>query len=358
MRIPLLTCLVFSVLYSSSQIGDYVLDNYYPPSEKSNINFEIEIDQNGLIYLANRFGVLMYDGNRWELIPTNSSVLSIKFSSNTKPYVGCVGEFGQVVFENGKMIYRSLISEDSIRDQFDQVLVHNSSVYFISSKNIFSYNEKSKEVKHLGSGDFVTAYKSKKGIVLVDEFGFSFTIIDERLVEFETQNLLVKVSPDKKNTYGLDENGLLVRITNGKNEPSPLNTFFAESNIEIEDIEWVSNELVAFATEDAGVGFFKPADPKYLKFVDYQTGLPDNEVLDMLSDKVGGLWVVHIHGISRIAPLFPAREYSNFEGIKGNIIQASNISKRLWVTTNLGLYYFDQDTSFAKKVITQKRVCF
>ena len=82
----------------------------------------------------------------------------------------------------------------------------------------------------------------------------------------------------------------------------------------------------------------------------YHSGLPDNQVYTLHSDDNCGVWAAHQFGITQISPLFPAYSYSHYPGINGSLTGTNTYRDRLWVTSSLGLYYFDQDTLFETKV--------
>ncbi|MEO1255574.1 MAG: hypothetical protein AAFY41_11945, partial [Bacteroidota bacterium] len=88
----------------------------------------------------------------------------------------------------------------------------------------------------------------------------------------------------------------------------------------------------------------------YAELTDFQAGLPDNEIYTIHTDNSNGIWAAHQFGITHIAPLFPAYSFSHFIGLEGNLTSVSDYNNTLWVTTSLGLFYFDIDTTFENKV--------
>lgn len=132
--------------------------------------------------MANRFGVLKYDGLDWEFYRTNSSVLSISITDDNTLYAGCIGEFGKLDFKDNKYQYIPLIQADSITDHFLQTFELNDFVYFLSERNIYAYNEDSGEVRHITSGDHLNGYLYGKQLYvntgnddLLSVKGFDFT---------------------------------------------------------------------------------------------------------------------------------------------------------------------------------------
>jgi hypothetical protein len=151
--------MLFLGFVSKAQYGDFILSHHAPRhSEIDNINFHLESDKNGVICIANRLGVLKYDGIDWEYYPTRSSAISLAISENNTVFIGCIGEFGKLDFNDGKYEYIPLISSDSIDDHFLQTFVVEDMVYFLSERNIYAYNEGRHEIAHLASGNHLNGY--------------------------------------------------------------------------------------------------------------------------------------------------------------------------------------------------------
>ena len=75
------------------------------------INFGFIQDKQGLIYVANAYGVLIFDGVNWRKVGLNDgkSALSLTQSQEGKIFVGSSSEFGFLQKdERGNVTYRSL----------------------------------------------------------------------------------------------------------------------------------------------------------------------------------------------------------------------------------------------------------
>lgn len=355
----LLYFLIFIIQLSVfSQTGDFILTHHSSRLGGSSVNFQIAADTNGIISLANRFGLLKYDGADWDIYPTSSSVLSLAIDKSNRTFLGGIGEFGQMVLKENSYQYEALIENDSIRDHFLQTLINDGFVFFLSNENLYSYEPKTKETKHLASRDYLNAYEFD-GQIFVNTNEATYRIEGGQLVvqqESKYQWVAIKSSVDGSHTYGLDLDGRLFKLDNDKPSLLAYNKQLKDAGIELSDFEWVNDSLLACSTVNAGVLFFNANNPKYLKAVNYYSGLPDNEILDVFTDRNGGTWVIHSAGLSRIAPLFPASNYSNFDGLEGNLIEAKRIDDVLWINSSLGVYYFKQDTSFRNKNISTPAV--
>lgn len=60
------------------QDGDYFLTHYLPSSDLfDNVNFSLVQDQHGILWIANRKGVIQYDGQTLTLFPSPSAVFQL-----------------------------------------------------------------------------------------------------------------------------------------------------------------------------------------------------------------------------------------------------------------------------------------
>ncbi len=76
---------------------------------------------------------------------------------------------------------------------------------------------------------------------------------------------------------------------------------YLEDNI-VTSAEWINQDLLAVGTLKGGVLFFDIKTNKLNQIVNSHTGLTDNEVLAILRDKDGGLWVAQNNGLDRVSP--------------------------------------------------------
>ena len=340
-----------------AQTGDFILTHHSPKhSEIDNINFEIKADRNGIICIANRFGVLKYDGNDWDFYKTSSSALSLAVSENNTVYVGCLGEFGKLDYINNSYEYKSILSSDTLSDHFLQTFATRDFIYFLSDKSLYSYSPKSEEVKMILNGDFLNGYLYD-GLLYINTFEEEVLTIQGTNID-SLQNQIQwgirSSSPSGQTEFAVDLEGGLYQNKEGELKQHNHYDRLQEADVIITDLEWVNDTLVACSTIESGVFFLHVNDSSYFEVTDYHSGLPDNEIHDLYADNHQGVWVAHEFGLTRIAPLFPAYSYTNFPGLEGNLIEVQRLHDDLWINTSLGVYYFSQDTSYRSRVYVQK----
>lgn len=351
-----LVLLFLTSLQLSAQTGDFILTHHAPlHSEIDNVNFQITSDNNGIICVANRFGLLKYDGAEWNFHKTNSSAISLVVDDNNDVFIGCIGDFGKMDFRENEYRYVSLIDSDSLMDHFVQTIEFGDLVLFLSEKNLYTYRTKDGITTHISSGQFTNGYVLDQEFFVNSEDGKTLKFDGKQLLEVEVQGQawgIVRPSPADL-TYGLSLNSELFDLNTGSKIPQ--NQKFEEAQVVISDFHWVNDSLIACSTVESGIIFLNSNDPTYFEVTDYHTGLPDNEVHDIYTDDTGGVWVSHDFGFTRIAPLFPAYSYTNFPGLEGNLIEAQRVHGDIWVTSSSGVFYFKQDTSYQRRVVLEEK---
>lgn len=353
-------CLLLIIVYqvAPAQTGDFILTHHSPKhSEIDNINFEITADKNGIICIANRFGVLKYDGNEWSFYRTNSSALSLSVSEDNVVYVGCLGGFGKLDFISNTYKYVPIVDSDSLTDHFLQTFTTRNKVYFLSDKNLYQYEPETETVTNLLSGDFLNGYLKDSTLFINTYEEKVLTVKSGKIDSLSNPGKLwgiILPSPDGKNEFSVDLEGGLYVKQGDQVKPHHHHDRLQEAGVAITDLEWVNDSLVACSTIESGVFFLHVSDSNYFEVTDYHSGLPDNEIHDLFADENQGVWVAHEFGLTRIAPLFPAYSYTNFPGLEGNLIEAQRIKEDLWINTSLGVYYFSRDTSYRSRVYVQQ----
>ena len=338
------------MLSSFAQKGDFLLTNHSPRhSNLDNSNFEITSDSHGRLCIANRAGILKYDGEAWDYYKTPSAALSIAVDLDDVVYVGCVGEVGRIDYRDRQFQYTSIFKTDTINDLFLETKYMSGKVYFMGSDNLIVYDILEKEAKH-HTGRFINIYE-------IDNEMFVNTSDNETLL---INDSLSVVKPEKKVAYASKKENrpdLIIGYDNSIYSYTdfgfsllPQNQILVDMGFEAKELMWLNDTLFACSTFEDGIVLFNLKDPKYYQVTNNSSGLPDNEIYTIHTDESNGIWAAHQFGISHIAPLFPAHSYSHFNGLDGNLTSVFNRNKALWVTTSSGLYYFDSDTIFENKV--------
>lgn len=339
----------FVIVFAYAQKGDFLLTHHFPRhSNIDNSNFEITSDNFGRLCIANRSGVLKYDGEAWDFYKTPSAALSITVDTTDVVYVGCIGSIGIIDFHNRKIQYKPILEADTLDDLFLETHYLRGKVYFMGSENLIVYDIASKNVtSHKGS--FVNIYELDSEM-LVNTEDQTFVIHDSLRAIKPAEKIAYSNRRKGKPDLVVGFNQQIYTYRDFEFQSLPQNEHLEELGVEVKEIQWLNDSLFVCSTFEKGLVLFNEKDPKYVEVTDYNAGLPDNEVYTIHTDNSNGIWAAHQFGITQIAPLFPAYSYSHFLGLNGNLTGVCNYGKDLWVTTSLGLFYFDSDTLYENKV--------
>ncbi|MTI40701.1 triple tyrosine motif-containing protein [Fulvivirga lutimaris] len=367
--IALLFFLTLSVSLAIGQKGDLFLTHYSHKSEAlDNINFDIAQDEKGVICIANRAGILRFDGRNWEHINTPSAAFSLIYNPADKTiYIGGYDGLGKLVRnkENG-FVYESLIDSTQHIGEIFSLAIQGDLLYGLSNSAILKYNLKTKETSSITSkysgelyklfelGEDVYVSTEKSGLQKVGESSLEETLskkFDRINVEFIAKH------PEKEQyLFGLLNNTL--KLYDGSNVVNlDIKDDYAYlENSEITDGIWINDSLSAISTLKGGVIFINHRRKTIEQIVNYQSGLPDNEVFAFSEDSNGGIWVAHSAGFTRISPSLPFRNFNKFEGLEGNILSVINHNDSLYVGTSMGLYFLEKVKAFKDVIYKEQQV--
>src|SRR6185295_1309284 len=105
----LFVVLLASGFSSEAQTGNYFLSHYTPSDERIDyLTFEMAQDEKGVLYFANKSGVLEFDGRNWSLITTPGPVYTVT-AQEGEVFVGGFSGYGKLAWDaKGGYTYQSL----------------------------------------------------------------------------------------------------------------------------------------------------------------------------------------------------------------------------------------------------------
>ena len=110
LKFPLSFLLIFSTFFLSASVPDII--NYTTKDYNAHsINYDCIQDTSGVIYIANAYCVLEYDGQTFRKIPlvAGKSAVSLAKDSHGKIYIGSSSDFGCLTKDSQeKTVYSSL----------------------------------------------------------------------------------------------------------------------------------------------------------------------------------------------------------------------------------------------------------
>ncbi len=352
MRTVLLFTLLSFAQWAMSQEGDFFLTNYAPllPNVE-HLYFDIEFSDKEELVIANKAGVIKFDGLDWDFYPTPSSVLSIDISESGEIYVGCTGNYGMIGIVEGDYTFKSLTT-DTVVNIISQTLIFNDEVYFLQDDRLIVYNPETTATR-----DYATVSDSSF-------FEFLFEWDDELYIQstyslLKVEDALVPaepILPEEGNVVicskNLETNEYVLHFSNGETYTydGDFKKKTLQDDIYVTDIAWTSPTSFGISTYASGILIFDTELNKVIGNINGGKGLPDNEIFAISSDRDKGLWVANSFGFTRIAPEIPIRSFNYYPGLEGNLLSAEHLEDTWYVATSTGIYYFDQENKYKNTV--------
>lgn len=360
---------IFSTNVLLSQPGNIFLKNYSPSINNiENINNSIAQGNNGIMYFANPSGILSYDGKNWDLITIPSIPLVLVTNpNNNRIYVGCRKDFGYIEYdETGKEHYNSISGYYSNFEDISKILVTKDYVYFYCTKQIFCYsitNNNLTQVLPPAWNDRFSGIFLNNGVVYVNISGKGIHDIKGNKLwilnsDLANQTILANIPLSVTSTLIYTDKNIAYTFNGFKLTPFKLeDEDYLKDKTVINGIDLPGN-LFVLTTLSGGCIIINKHTGKTNSIINYQTGLPDNEIQAVATDKLGGLWITHNYGVTRADNQLPITSYSSYPGLKGNLTDVLKIDEKLYVATSEGVYILSQTLFEEPSVSTKDRKKF
>jgi ligand-binding sensor domain-containing protein/DNA-binding CsgD family transcriptional regulator len=351
-KLILLLLPLFNVQAHSQQLKGLPFSNYYSSSEyKGGIqNWAITQNAEGLIYVANNFGLLEYDGTSWNRydLPSATKLRDVVIGRNGKIYVASQGDFGY--FMPNQMGNSSFISlADSLPSQhrnFDEtwrIFKNNELLIFCTFNEIFVYkNDRfikavtpqyaSENFHFVNNTLFINqlqvglSYLKGDSLVTFDKGEFFKGKAITGIIPLVNNHLLISTLDDGIFTY----NGLKYEVWIPKNNPQ----FILSS---VNNILQLRNGNIAVGTQNNGL-LIMEADGEIIYSLNKDHGLGNRTILSMYEDMLGNLWLGHNNGITNIELALPFTLISEQIGLPGTGYDGLIYGNDIYLGTNNGLY--------------------
>lgn len=345
------TLLIFLLTIGSlkAQQGGYFLSHHTPDKNFHEVSFDIVQDQNGIIYVANRDGIIVFDGKSWDFLKSQSAIFSFSVGLNQSIYTGGRNGFG--VLEKDKFFklrHKTLSDSSHHNSDIFSLITHNNILYGISEETVHVFvletnNSYSMTPKRGGYFNNIFLFEDKiyvsnslSGVLEVS--GQELKVPSKDLNSLFPQT--VTTSSDGSTLYFEDELGSLHWLNRNKESVIPVEAddqSYLNDN-QIQQMKMLNSELMAVSTLRGGVVFLNPETGKFLQVIDEQNGLPSDEVYAIDTDLKGNLWLSHNKGFTRISPSAPLRSFSEYPGLDGDLLTSVMHQGILYVGTTSGLY--------------------
>ncbi|MCU7549605.1 GAF domain-containing protein [Chitinophagaceae bacterium LB-8] len=324
-------------------------------------NWAIIQDNRGVMYVANSFGLLEYDGVKWRNIRSsandNGVVRSLTKDKNGRIYYGSYNDMGYLKPDSlGQLQFHSLFNfiPAPYKNFNDIWTIHvaDNGIYFQAREWIFrlqpviSGDKENWKVKvwkpdtkfmfafNLDGTYYV--HQQNKGLMKMVADSLMLIPGSEVLGNERMQVMLpFPSSSGKKYLLGQFYGGLYVY--DGKN----FQPFTSEADPLIKSGTLYKGTLLKdgrFALAIAGKGLvILDAKGKMQQLINRDVGLQDESVYAVYTDQKGVLWVGLDNGISRIETASPLTQFTTQSGIKTAVLSIKRHDGDLYLGTSNGL---------------------
>ena len=347
------------VLAQSDPKGLPFITNYrYQDYNADGVNWCATEDDKGVMYFANSKGILIYDGQYWELVRPqgNPETRSLTKGKDGKIYVATNGDIGYLAAgKKGKLEFISLkdkLPEDkrNFGIVWETFTLGNGNIIFRGNNRILTWDYKSfrildgKEGFHVGSiinGEYYCRIWTK-GLAVLRNDSFQVVPAGEK---FATERIYAMLPyDDKRILIGTRTQGLF--LYDGKDfipfkteaDPYIFNTSLYGGLI-------LSNGLIALNTFNDGMVIINK-EGKLIQRIDKSVGLQDNSVDQVYEDSHGILWMPLFNGIAKIDLHSSLTYYSESMGLPAKTVFGVGADNgNIYAGTNNGLYLLNKSTN-------------
>jgi DNA-binding CsgD family transcriptional regulator len=312
-------------------------------------NWDIAQDKRGLLYIANNFGLLEYDGNRWELyrVRNGTKVRSVALDGRGRIYVGCQNDFGYFFPDSrGRLTYTSLADSLSAENRnFDEtwsVFIDNEKVYFCTFTNIYVYDGQKftvAQAPHPIELSFLVNRElyinsREAGINLLD--GANFRPLNGG-INFQNISVSAIIAFNKDELLISTFHHGIFQLSAGRIKPwnASQQQFFKDAIVNC--MVRLRNGNVAVGTQNKGL-LILSRDGEMIMELTTGKGLNNRTVLNIYEDDLNNLWLGQNNGIAYVELGSPFTFINEQSGLPGTGYSAYLDGDKLYAGTNTGLY--------------------
>ena len=360
--------LLINPLTSQSQIdskkGLPFITNYrYQDFNADGVNWWAAEDDKGVMYFANNTGILVFDGQHWELVKPSgrAETRSLVKGKDGKIYVGTSGDLGYVTAgKKGKLEFISLKNKlpEQYRVFFDEVwetVSVNGNIYFRTNNKLFVWDYKSFKVIESKEGFHVGAAVNNQYYCRIWNRGLCVLKNDSFYVvpngeKFTQERIYAMLPYDKERILiGTRTQGLFLYdgkdFTPFKTEADPY-----ISNTSLYGGLVLSNGLFAINTFNDGMVIIDKLG-KLVQRIDKSVGLQDNSVDQVFEDRNGILWMPLFNGIAKFDLRSSLTYFNESFGLPAKTVYSvGNDNNNIYAGTNNGIYILNQSLNRFQKV--------
>lgn len=327
-------------------VAKYTADVYVADNQ----NWSVTQTEDKTMFFANSKGLLKYDSERWELLGSpNNTILRSVYAIGNDVYTGAYMEFG-VWKKDIKGLYHYHSLSDNLQliedEQFWNITAFDNYVIFQSLDAIYIYNLKKKSFEIISPENEITKMIVKNNVLYyhIKNHGLYKQVNGEKLI--------VNTSPLFKSAILID----LYEIDNqifAQTQYKGIINIKDNSRYNLEDDSSLLSEISVYSSlqKDNGdiylgtisQGLIKLSQNKASLYLSQENALSNNTVLSLYEDRDNKIWLGLDNGINCVSVDSSISIFNDQNGKLGTIYASIKFNERLYLGTNQGLFYYDND---------------
>ena len=313
------------------------------------LNLDIQQDSRGFMYFANNFGLLEFDGANWRSYPVKdgSKLRSIAITDDGNIYIAAQGEFGYFVPDSINTLQYITLSQDLPEEHRNlgevwKVFKGSNEVYFCTFDKVFVYfqNQLIDVIRIPESLDFFfinnRLYAQTIDYGLQVLFNGEFSVIEG--LGLKTNEIIIATIKGSENSVlYLTNLGRAISSAGGIQfiiDPEDNNL----GTLNLTSATRLNNGNIAIGTQKNGLIIISEEGEVIFQLTK-NAGLRSRNVVTLLEDADGNLWVARNNGLSVVELGLPFTYINEELGLPGSGYDAYADSENLYLVTNYGLYY-------------------
>jgi ligand-binding sensor domain-containing protein len=363
----LLFTLIFP-LYCIGQEGNILLKHYSSSisgTGNENPTWDMKQAKNEIMYFATSHGIISYDGVKWKNIKTQEPAFSIALDSQKENiYVACQNSFGYIESDTkGNESYKSILSIGEGQSP-SRISIIGNYIYYYNNQSIYritTINNQLENIINIKNNKGIIKHKNNlfvnlenKGLHQLAEDKLKpipelkWTSKQELLfsIEFNNEYSLIGMH----NNFLYQFNGQELKRLNIQSQS------YLDENILV-GAKDISETLFAVSTLTGGCLLINKNTGKTEHTLNYHSGLSDNEVFAIETDRENGIWLAHGQGLTRASLDKSFKNFSSYPGLEGYLISVVSYNHTIYAATSEGVYYLDaaKDQEEYKKVLFETK---
>ncbi|SFU30767.1 regulatory protein, luxR family [Pustulibacterium marinum] len=338
-----------------AQVETYPVTNYAVNEYgAANQNWGISLNDKEHVFVANHQGLLLFDGQHWELkkLPNNTIVRSV-LSDYNRVYTGSYEEFGYwKENEFGVYEYTSLTSliDNSYEfqsEEFWEIVKWNNKIVFRSFRALYIYDGKTIQVvepnliitKIFPFEDQLILGTENRGVYSCTS---TYRILplegSEEISDLSIADIAL-LSKDELIIGSKYDGVFSIRNKKLSRWSSELNQILEED--QLNKIAVINSSEVVFGTIKNGLVFYD-LNQKSITHFNRSLGLQNNTILGLACGK-DHLWVAQDNGISVLDVTSGITFFNDLSGQLGTVYDVKQFEGTTYLGSNTGVFYFENE---------------